>query len=137
VICLERVCSPVKTDNCNHIFCRRCFEVYTKKFSKCPTCKKEFNSYDDIFKKNSINYQQLKIINFQNEDRLYRLCHEKIKESYCVICHKTDNKEFFLHCARCFFNEVHYNCDNWNGLVFGVYICPICHNSFYNNLKKK
>lgn len=69
-------------------------------------------------------------------NKLYRLSYNKIKEEYCIACHKKEEKEYLIRCDRCFVNQVHYYWDNFEGLAFGVYICPICRSRFYNHLKK-
>ena len=135
VICLENVCSPVKPNTCEHLFCRRCFEVYTQKFSICPTCRKKFTKYEDIFRIEN-NIGKLKKYNYEIEDKLYRLSCPEIKDNYCIVCRKKENSEFLIRCDRCCMNKVHYYCDSFEGLTFGKYICPICRNRFFNHIKK-
>ena len=128
----------MRPDNCVHLFCRRCFEVYSQKFSKCPICKKNFNKYIDIFKPEKIsNLEKLKIDNYYMEDKLYRLgLQDKIREDFCIICHKNENKDMLICCDRCLINQVHYYCDPTFGLIYGKYICPICRSRYFNHIKK-
>ena len=124
----------MKPNNCQHIFCKRCFETYIQIFSKCPTCKKAFSSYEDIFNPSSNSNKYIKSLNHELEDKLYRLSHVEYPSQHCVICKKSDDKEHMILCQRCYINEVHYYCDTTQGLAFGKYICPICRHRFYNHL---
>ena len=135
LICLGKVCEPVKPTNCKHIFCRRCFETYFQIYSKCPTCKKPLDKYEDIFTSTSNSNKSIKSINHELEDKLYRLSKVEYPERHCVVCRKSSDKEHMILCERCYINEAHYYCDSTQGLALGKYICPICRHRFYNHLK--
>ena len=71
------------------------------------------------------------------EDKLYRFSLSSIPKDHCLICKKNDNPDFLIVCDRCLINQVHYYCDETNGLYYGCYICPICRNRFYKTKKNK
>lgn len=136
IICLNKIKDPVKPDTCKHIFCERCFEVYIQSFDKCPTCKIKFNQILKLYDPNLVKKGKIGLFGGNLEDKLYRFSSNFNSEDHCIICKKNDNPDFLLVCDRCLINQAHYYCDPSLGIAFGIYICKICRNRFYKNLKK-
>lgn len=135
-ICLEKIKEPVRPDNCQHIFCCRCFEVYIQSFDRCPTCKITFNKFLPLYDRGLLRKKNIGLFDGNLEDKIYRFEQFYKNHEHCVVCKKTDNPEFMILCDRCYINKCHYYCDINGGLAFNCYICPICRRRFYGKIRK-
>lgn len=47
-ICFQRVGCARRPDNCIHIFCSSCIELWKKDSNKCPVCRKAFTTIKKV-----------------------------------------------------------------------------------------
>lgn len=48
-ICYRKFASPCNPNQCNHLFCIKCLEKWSKSSRTCPLCRKEFDRIIRIY----------------------------------------------------------------------------------------
>lgn len=135
---MSKIKDPVKPDCCHHIFCKLCIQLYSQSFTFCPTCKKSFLKFSDVYdfkKERKENFDRF--FNDLSGDRLYRLSLKKIPDDIYIVCKKDEKNDYLILCDKCGVNYVHYYCDPSPQIGIGFYICPICRIRCYKQIKTK
>ncbi len=47
-ICLQEVMTPIKPNNCRHVFCRICLTKWMKNNPICPVCRTKIDKYSKV-----------------------------------------------------------------------------------------
>ena len=135
----SRICTCIITelanpDGCNHNFCKSCLIEWSKRSSKCPMCKKRYNTiftYDKGEKKQvslfELRTKYKNVIEESNSDNNEE--NEEINDLSdvgCYICGKNTEPENLLVCDRCRSNCCHYYCNNLKKIPEGKWFCSFC-----------
>lgn len=137
IICLSKIKDPVRPDQCHHIFCKICFILYAQSFDHCPVCKIKFSTIVELYSfKKPNKYKDNPFFNDLSGERLYRLSLKEMPKEICVVCKKNKDNDLLILCDMCGINSVHYYCDASPMIGIGYYMCPICRNRNYKQIKK-
>lgn len=126
-ICCDNIIELANPDGCNHDFCKECLFDWTQKSTKCPICKKEYNSifiYDKGIKKQlTINeVREMDLDENSNEEEES----EDDSEDICYICGKSNEPESLLICDKCESIFCHYYCAKLDKIPEKKWYCEYC-----------
>ena len=134
IICTCIITELANPDGCNHNFCKSCLIEWSKRSSKCPMCKKRYNTiftYDKGEKKQislfELRTKYKNVIEESNSDNNEE--NEEINDLSdvgCYICGKNTEPENLLVCDRCRSNCCHYYCNNLKKIPEGKWFCSFC-----------
>ena len=134
IICTCIITELANPDGCNHNFCKSCLIEWSKRSSKCPMCKKRYNTiftYDKGEKKQislfELRTKYKNVIEESNSDNNEE--NEEINDLSdvgCYLCGKNTEPENLLVCDRCRSNCCHYYCNNLKKIPEGKWFCSFC-----------
>jgi len=134
IICTCIITELANPDGCSHNFCKSCLIEWSKRSSKCPMCKKRYNTiftYDKGEKKQvslfELRTKYKNVIEESNSDNNEE--NEEINDLSdvgCYICGKNTEPENLLVCDRCRSNCCHYYCNNLKKIPEGKWFCSFC-----------
>jgi hypothetical protein len=134
-ICLGYLNEPVKPNNCSHIYCKFCLEMWLQKKENCPLCRTKIDGITKIFfplkstqKNNKLSHlffsiKELKLDNYH-----------KFSEK-CLICGKAEPQDNLIMCDCCCYFQSHIECDPPMGLSHGKFYCRFCRKKFIEAIK--
>ena len=124
-ICLNKLSSEGKLDNCHHPFHFRCIYKWSKLSNFCPTCRKPFTSIKHYRKR-----QLLKSVPVFAKNPEFSSEEESEEEAYqtCCFCHEERSQQAMVSCdtENCL-RQFHLSClpDSSSAREW---LCPECIN---------